>query len=358
VLSVFTQSRSGLEGHRVVTELASLRAIVDAAPVNLLITDEAGQILYRNTASQHAIQQAVETHGPEIGEDLRAGMREFIASTRQFPRHGIVPLGKITAAIGVGRIDGAVVVSWRDETAELELSTAARELAEELAAEGSGLAGLGETLASATGESTAHADSLSTGTRELTESIREISASASAALTSTRDAVGSAQAASSSVDNLTTYSTAIGNVSRLITAIAEQTKLLALNATIESARAGEAGKGFAVVASEVKELAERTAKATQEIAGTIEAIQSGSAEAASAISDIVDRIRDMEAQQTTIAGAVEEQSATARGMSEASAVLASAAQTSVGAVDGVRTAAAGLADRAARLRQLIIDQQG
>ena len=356
MLSVFTRTRRGLQGHALVTDLDSLRAILDAAPINLLITDSAGRILHRNTSSEHAIAAAVQTHGPEIGDQLRAGMREFITSAVAYPAHGTVPVGKMTAAISIGRVPGGVVVSWRDETAELELAAAAQRLAEELTVEGSGLADLGETLAAATGNSSAHAESLSTGTRELTESIREISASASAALTSTREAVGSAQAASRSVDNLTTHSTAIGNVSRLITAIAEQTKLLALNATIESARAGEAGKGFAVVASEVKDLAERTGKATEEIASTIEAIQSGSAEAAGALADIVDRIGDMEAQQTTIAGAVEQQNATARGMAEASAVLAAAAHSSAGAVSGVRDAASALADRAARLRQMIIDQ--
>ena len=356
--SVFARSRSTLQGHPLVTDLSSLRAIVDAAPVSLLVTDEAGQILYRNSSSEQAIRTAVEQHGQGFGDQLRSAMRAFIHATVQYPAHSLLTVGPMTAAISVGRIEGGFTVSWRDETASLELATAARRLAEELAAEGGSLAGLGETLASATGDSSAHAESLSTGTRELTESIREISASASAALTSTREAVGSAQAASGSVDNLTTYSTAIGNVSRLITAIAEQTKLLALNATIESARAGEAGKGFAVVASEVKDLADRTAKATQEIAGTIEAIQSGSAEAATAIGEIVDRIRDMEAQQTTIAGAVEQQSATAKGMAEASSVLAAAASSSAGAVSGVRAAATALADRSSRLRQMIIDQQG
>jgi hypothetical protein len=86
-------------------------------------------------------------------------------------------------------------------------------------------------------------------------------------------------------------------------------------------------------------LAERTERATREIAGTIENIHAGSAQAAAAIADIVTRIADMEAQQTTIAGAVEEQSATARAMSEAADVLARSASTSAGAVDGVQAAA-------------------
>jgi methyl-accepting chemotaxis protein len=255
--------------------------------------------------------------------------------------------------VSLGRIPGGYVASWRDDTAERRLAGSATTLADDMTAEGAGLAGLGQTLAHSVGQASAQAEALSTGARELTESIREISATTSSAVTITHDAVESAQAAADSVQRLTSYSAAIGSVSRLITAIAEQTKLLALNATIESARAGEAGKGFGVVASEVKELAERTAKATREIAGTIESVQTGSAEAAAAIADIVTRIGDMEAQQSTIAGAVEEQSATARAMSEAAAVLAGSAQASAEVVTGVQAAAGSLSDRAARLREVI-----
>src|SRR5216683_157018 len=97
-----------------------------------------------------------------------------------------------------------------------------------------------------------------------------------------------------------------------IGAIASQTNLLALNATIEAARAGDAGRGFAVVASEVKELASQTAKATEEIAGQVTAIQSATADCALAIGGISDTIREISGVATTIASAVEEQGSATR----------------------------------------------
>ena len=114
------------------------------------------------------------------------------------------------------------------------------------------------------------------------------------------------------VSSLASAAEKIGDVLRLIGAIASQTNLLALNATIEAARAGEAGRGFAVVASEVKELASQTAKATEEIAGQVAAIQSATGDCVTAIGGISDTIREISGIATTIAAAVEEQDSATR----------------------------------------------
>src|ERR1700678_2157777 len=100
---------------------------------------------------------------------------------------------------------------------------------------------------------------------------------------------------------LSTGAEKIGEVVKLIHSIAAQTNLLALNATIEAARAGESGRGFAVVASEVKALANQTAKATEEIAMQVAAMQSSTSDAVASIGGISETIAQMSEITTSIA---------------------------------------------------------
>jgi methyl-accepting chemotaxis protein len=142
---------------------------------------------------------------------------------------------------------------------------------------------------------------------ELAASIAEIAGQANKSTEVAQQAVMSASSTVATMQELSSAADRIGEVMGLIRDIANQTNLLALNATIEAARAGEAGKGFAVVAAEVKQLADQTSKATEDIAIQIEAIQGSSGQAVQAIQDVNRIISDMEGLASAVAAAVQQQ---------------------------------------------------
>jgi methyl-accepting chemotaxis protein len=166
--------------------------------------------------------------------------------------------------------------------------------------------------AAASEEASASVGTVAAATEELASSVAEIGRQVTHSSGVADNAVVKAGQTTEMVESLAAAGEKIGDVLRLIGAIASQTNLLALNATIEAARAGDAGRGFAVVASEVKELASQTARATEEIAGQVAAIQSATGDCVTAIGGISDTIREISGIATTIAAAVEQQDSATR----------------------------------------------
>jgi methyl-accepting chemotaxis protein len=165
------------------------------------------------------------------------------------------------------------------------------------------------TVAAASEQATTNVQTVASATEEISASIKEIGQQVTQSSGMIGEAVRQANLSNEQVQGLTVGAQKVGDVVKMINDIAGQTNLLALNATIEAARAGDAGKGFAVVASEVKALANQTAKATEEIAAQIKAIQEATQSSAASIQGITETIGKVNETATTIASAVEEQGA-------------------------------------------------
>ena len=192
---------------------------------------------------------------------------------------------------------------------EVEGMRAAANSMTRAAEEGSGQAA---AVASASREASANVATVATAAEQLSASIAEIGRQAEQSADIAGRAVDHAKSTDATVHRLSIAAGRIGEVVNLINEIAGQTNLLALNATIEAARAGEAGKGFAVVAGEVKNLANQTAKATEEISAQIASIQGETNSAVKDIQGIRDIIGEINDISMTIATAVEEQGASTR----------------------------------------------
>jgi methyl-accepting chemotaxis protein len=272
----------------------------------------------------------------EVADAMRAGdltRRTGLTSTDELGRAGVAlddAVTEVRGLIGSLATSAEAVAGTSQELAASSSQIAAS--AEETSAQSGVVAG-------AAAEVSRSVQTVAAGAEQMGASIREIADNAAQASEVAAKAVTAVGTATTTVTKLGDSSAEIGDVVKVITSIAEQTNLLALNATIEAARAGEAGKGFAVVANEVKELAQETAKATEDIARRVQAIQGDTTEAVDAIGEIAAIVAQISDRQTTIASAVEEQTATTQEMSRSVAEAAGGTGQIAANITSVSTAA-------------------
>lgn len=261
--------------------------------------------------------------------------------SRQLNVMGSDPAGQVGQALADFIADLRVNIGSFGKAGD-ELNLSSNELvsvSQQLSANAEETSAQAGVVSAASEEVSTNVQVVATGTEEMTASIKEISKSASQAAQIADSAVNIVAQTNQTISALGESSAGIGQVVKVITEIAGQTNLLALNATIEAARAGEAGKGFAVVANEVKELANQTAKATEEISQKIQVIQGDAKNAVGAMDEITNVINEVNDISATIASAVEEQSATTNEMSRNVTEAARGVQEIAENITGVAQAA-------------------
>ncbi|MBU4213435.1 MAG: hypothetical protein KJ792_02115 [Actinobacteria bacterium] len=349
-----------------------LAAVLESLHANCFVADLDLTLVWSNRAAQVTmvgLAPAVRAaFGLDVGQMVGGSIHRFhkdpariekiLLDPSALPRDAVFSFGGVTLRTLINQItDGqgtrlGYVVVW-DNVSERNASADAAVRAVTTATER--ISGISHEVVEISGHTSAEADSAAGATEQLRAAISEIARSSNEATGQVRAAATATEEGVAKLADLQHASAEIGDFLRLITGVAEQTKMLALNATIEAARAGSAGKGFAVVADEVKQLAGATAASITDIEARIEAIQSAASAGARTLSEIERLVTTVLDAQTSVAAAIEEQSAVATDLARSITVMSNNATQATSKTNEVADGIRQITERTTTLHQLIIE---
>ncbi|MGJ7439965.1 methyl-accepting chemotaxis protein [Aquipuribacter sp. MA13-6] len=347
-----------------------LRATLDSLHANCFLADTSLTLVYMNRRARSTVQELAgavrSAFGMSLDQLLGGSIHRFhkdparidaiLADPAQLPREAIFGFGGRTlrTRINVVTDDAGTrigfVVLWDDVTAR---NVSADGAFADVQGATARIEQIGGRLLDVAAETSGQADSAAAATEQMRAAVGSISQSSVHVGSQVREAMSASAEGVRRMEDLQRSSQEIGDFLRLITTVADQTKLLALNATIEAARAGEAGRGFAVVADEVKQLAGTTSSSIGDIESRIEAIQKAAIEAVATLSRISALVDGINESQDTVAAAIEQQSAVTSEIAQAIAHIASGAKETVEQAELLPEASSSVASETGVLHQII-----